>query len=112
MSGGKSLNEAPGLLLQIDELKKQVDRVNRALDAEKQKVKGLSDRVVVAEREVQSSTPIINDLETKIESAIKMSRMQPHKDRRINHCRYVADAASIPVNFFVALATTAVDARS
>ena len=77
ISGGKTPNETPGLLLQIEELTKKSDRLNRALEAEKQKIKVLSDRAVAAEKEAQSSTPLIADLENKIEVALKTG--QQHK---------------------------------
>ena len=74
---GKAPNESPGLLLQIDELVKKSDRLTRALEAEKLKVKGLLERALTAEKEAQSSTPLIDELEKKVETTLKMA--QQHK---------------------------------
>jgi hypothetical protein len=60
--------------MQMDDLLKKVDRLSRALEAEKQKVKMLSDRVTVAEKEAQSAAPLIEDLEAKVETTLKSSQ--------------------------------------
>jgi len=60
-----------GVNQQADELFKKVDRLSRALEAEKSKVKTLVDRVTVAEKEAQSASPMIEDLEGKVEVALK-----------------------------------------
>jgi hypothetical protein len=67
-SSGSMLN------MQMDDLLKKVDRLSRALEAEKQKVKMLSDRVTVAEKEAQSAAPLIEDLEAKVETTLKSSQ--------------------------------------
>jgi hypothetical protein len=61
----------------IDELTKKMERIQRALDAEKLKVKTLSDRATVAEKEAQASGPLIDDLESKVEHTLKV--VQQHK---------------------------------
>ncbi len=77
----KANNENEGLLvannLQIEELTKKLDRTMRALEAEKEKVKSLSERVIVAEKEAQGKGPQIEGLEQKIEHTLKM--VQQHK---------------------------------
>jgi len=74
---GKLPDESPGLLIQIEELSKKAERLARALEAEKGKVKGLLDRTLIAEKEAQSSTPLIAELEKKVENTLKMA--QQHK---------------------------------
>jgi hypothetical protein len=61
----------------IDELTKKMERFQRALEAEKLKVKTLSDRATVAEKEAQASGPLIDDLESKVEHTLKV--VQQHK---------------------------------
>jgi hypothetical protein len=61
----------------IDELNKKMERNQRALEAEKLKVKSLSERVIVAEKEAQSAGPLIDDLESKVEQTLKF--VQQHK---------------------------------
>jgi hypothetical protein len=70
------VDESPntGVNLQMEDLLKKVERLNRALETEKQKVKMLSDRVTVAEKEAQSSSPLIEDLEAKVETTLKNSQ--------------------------------------
>ncbi len=63
--------------LQIEELSKKLERTNRALEAEKIKVKTLSERVTVAEKEAQGAGPMIEDLESKVEHTLKLA--QQHK---------------------------------
>ena len=62
---------------QVEELTKKLERNQRALETEKSKVKALSERVIVAEKEAQSSGPLIEDLESKIEFTLKT--VQQHK---------------------------------
>jgi hypothetical protein len=50
---------------------KKFERVNKLYEAEKMKTKTLLDRALAAEKEAQSSTPLINDLEAKIEHTLK-----------------------------------------
>jgi len=57
----------------IDELNKKLDRATRALDAEKAKSNQLSARAMSAERELAKSTPVIQDLEAKVETVMKTS---------------------------------------
>jgi hypothetical protein len=77
----KSAEDAPvnqmSANMQIEELTKKLERTNRALETEKNKVKGLSERVMVAEKESQSAAPLVKDLEKKVENTLKMS--QQHK---------------------------------
>jgi|GEM_PF-2545868 len=63
--------------MQIEELTKKLERLQRALDGEKVKVKTLSERVIVAEKEAQSAGPLIEDLEKKVENTLKVA--QQHK---------------------------------
>lgn len=51
---------------------KKSERLQRAMDAEKVKVKQLSERVIVAEREASSAGPMVQDLERKVEQALKL----------------------------------------
>jgi len=74
---GKIGDESPGMMLQIEELTKKAERFSRALEAEKQKVKMLSERAVSAEKEAQGASPLVDDLERKVEASIKMA--QQHK---------------------------------
>jgi hypothetical protein len=60
--------------LQLDEMTKKADRLQRALEAEKVKVKQLSERVIVAEKESQAAGPQVKDLEAKIEQAVKLTQ--------------------------------------
>jgi hypothetical protein len=62
---------------QMEEMNKKYERMYRSLEAEKIKVKTLSDRVIVAEKEAQSAGPLIEDLEGKVENTLKIA--QQHK---------------------------------
>jgi len=73
----KPVDESPGMAIQMEELSKKAERFSRALEAEKQKVKMLSERAVAAEKEAQGASPLIDDLERKVETALKMT--QQHK---------------------------------
>ena len=75
--GAKVIDETPGMAIQMEELVKKVERFSRALEAEKQKVKILSERAVSAEKEAQGASPLIGDLERKVETTLKMA--QQHK---------------------------------
>jgi len=68
----KTLDETPGMTIQLEDMTKKVDRFSRALEAEKQKVKVLSERVIAAEKEAQGASPVIDDLERKIENSLRM----------------------------------------
>jgi hypothetical protein len=61
----------------LEELTKKMERTQRALEAEKLKVKTLSERAMVAEKEAQASGPLIDDLESKVEHTLKV--VQQHK---------------------------------
>ena len=61
----------------LDDLTKKMERTQRALDAEKLKVKTLSERAMIAEKEAQASGPLIDDLESKVEHTLKV--VQQHK---------------------------------
>jgi hypothetical protein len=61
----------------LEELTKKMERNQRALDSEKLKVKTLSERVIIAEKEAQSAGPLIDDLESKVEHTLKV--VQQHK---------------------------------
>ncbi len=69
---GAKASSDPGLILQVEELSKKSERLTRALEAEKQKVKGLLDRAMLAEKEVQGSTSATGELERKAENALKL----------------------------------------
>ncbi len=56
-----------------EDLEKRLDRVQRMLEAEKSKIKGLLDRTLSAEKEAQASAPIISDLESRMEHTLKTS---------------------------------------
>jgi hypothetical protein len=56
-----------------EDLEKRLDRVQRMLEAEKSKIKGLLDRTLSAEKEAQASAPIISDLEARMEHTLKTS---------------------------------------
>ena len=58
----------------VEEVTKRMERLQRTLEAEKLKVKTLSERVVVAEKEAQSAGPIISDLEARVEHTFKVSQ--------------------------------------
>ncbi len=62
---------------QIEELNKKYERTVRALEAEKAKIKVLNERAMSAEKEAQSTAPLVKDLETKVEHALKVN--QQHK---------------------------------
>lgn len=62
-----------------EDLEKKLDRVQRALDAEKVKTSSLLERALNAEKEAQSSAPMISDLEAKVEHTLKTS-MQYKKE--------------------------------
>lgn len=72
-SGGSSISSQK----QIEELTKKVERTERAFNAEKAKIKSLSERVIIAEREAQSAAPMVKDLESKVEHTLKTA--QQHK---------------------------------
>lgn len=76
-SNGDSLSAAPGAIKAAEELTKKLERGQRALDAEKVKVKNLSERVITAEREAQFTAPLVEDLESKVEHTLKV--VQQHK---------------------------------
>ncbi len=57
----------------LDELNKKLDRATRALEAEKAKSNQLSARALMAEKELAKSTPVIQDLEAKVETVMKTS---------------------------------------
>lgn len=62
---------------QLDEMGKKLERTLRALDSEKLKVKSLSERAIVAEKDAQATGPLVQDLEAKVEHALKVA--QQHK---------------------------------
>ena len=63
--------------IQLDELTKKLERTTRALEAEKLKVKGLFERVMVAEKEAQTAGPMLDELERKAEVSSRTA--QQHK---------------------------------
>jgi hypothetical protein len=60
--------------VQLDEMTKKTERLQRALEAEKVKVKQLSERITVAERESQAAVPMVKDLESKVDQALKLAQ--------------------------------------
>lgn len=62
-----------------EDLEKKIGRLRRALESEKAKTKTFLDRALAAEKEAQSSAPIISDLEAKVEHVLKTS-LQYKKD--------------------------------
>jgi len=68
-----NFGEATTIRMSTEELEKKLERLQRSLEAEKAKVKGLLDRALVAEKESQASAPIISDLEAKVEHQLKTS---------------------------------------
>jgi hypothetical protein len=70
--------ETPALNL-TEDLEKKIERLQRALEAEKAKAKAFVERAMAAEKEAQSSGPIISDLEAKVEHVLKTS-LQYKKD--------------------------------
>ncbi|NDG85486.1 MAG: hypothetical protein EBX52_10700, partial [Proteobacteria bacterium] len=71
--GGEEFGEGTTIRPSTEDLEKKVDRLQRTLEAEKAKVKGLLDRALIAEKEAQTSAPIISDLEAKVEFQLKTS---------------------------------------
>jgi chromosome segregation ATPase len=78
--------------MQMDDLLKKVDRLTRALESEKQKVKMLSDRVTVAEKEAQSASPLIEDLEAKVETTLKNSQQYKKETEAVKQKLVQAEA--------------------
>jgi hypothetical protein len=78
--------------MQMDDLVKKVDRLTRALESEKQKVKMLSDRVTVAEKEAQSASPLIEDLEAKVETTLKNSQQYKKETEAVKQKLVQAEA--------------------
>ena len=78
--------------LQIDELTKKLDRTVRALEAEKTKVKALSERVTVAEKEAQSSAPLLSDLEAKVEHTLKVAQQHKKETEQVKQKLVAAEA--------------------
>ena len=76
----------------IDELNKKVERNQRALEAEKLKVKTLSERVIVAEKEAQSAGPLIDDLESKMEHTLKSVQQHKKETEQVKQKLVQADA--------------------
>lgn len=75
-SGGEeTYSESERLAAQrnMDELNKKLDRATRALDAEKAKVAQFSARAMSAEKELLKASPVIQDLEAKVETVMKTS---------------------------------------
>lgn len=70
---------AGGHTLQVEELTKRQERTQRALDAEKVKVKQLSERVTQAEKEAAAASAVKTDLENKMEQANRLAA-QHRKD--------------------------------
>ncbi|NDF14374.1 hypothetical protein EB061_03510 [bacterium] len=62
-----------------EDLEKKIERLQRALESEKSKTKAFLERALAAEKEAQSSGPIISDLEAKVEHVLKTS-LQYKKD--------------------------------
>ena len=69
----ESFGESTTIRMSTEEIEKKLERLQRTLDAEKAKVKGLLDRTLAAEKESQASAPIISDLEAKVEYQLKTS---------------------------------------
>ena len=88
----KGVVESNPVPLVVEELNKKVERLSRALEAEKEKVKKLSDRVTVAEKEAQGATPLIEDLESKIETALKSSQQYKKETEAVKQKLVQADA--------------------
>jgi hypothetical protein len=78
--------------IQMDDLMKKVDRLTRALESEKQKVKMLSDRVTIAEKEAQSASPLIEDLEAKVETTLKNSQQYKKETEAVKQKLVQAEA--------------------
>ena len=87
-----NVNESPGLILQMEDMAKKVERTNRALEAEKQKMKALSERVVIAEREAQSTGPMVEDLERKVETTLKMAQQHKKETEQVKQRLVQSDA--------------------
>ena len=66
----------PGMVgqVQLEEATKKAERLQRALETEKAKVKQLSERVIAAEKESSSSGPLVQDLERKVEHSSKLAQ--------------------------------------
>ncbi|MBS1958062.1 MAG: hypothetical protein JST80_01190 [Bdellovibrionales bacterium] len=77
---------------QIDDLLKRVDRVTRALEAEKAKVNSLSERVATAEKEAQTASPIIEDLELKVENQVKVAQQHKKETEQVKQRLVQSDA--------------------
>lgn len=75
LSVGTSEN-AVSNALQVEELTKKLERTVRALETEKEKVKVLSDRATKAEKEAQTTKPMLQGLEKKLEHAAKVAEQQ------------------------------------
>ncbi len=91
-AAGKTPNEAPGLMLQIEELNKKAERLSRALEAEKQKMAGILERAVTAEKEAQSSTAMISDFEKKVETVSKMAQQHKKETEQVKQKLIQVDA--------------------
>jgi hypothetical protein len=68
-----SFGESANIRMSTEEIEKKLERMQRSLEAEKAKVKGLLDRTLAAEKESQASAPIMSDLEAKVEHQLKTS---------------------------------------
>jgi hypothetical protein len=76
----------------LDELTKKMERTQRALDGEKLKVKTLSERVIIAEKEAQSAGPLIDDLESKVEHTLKVAQQHKKETEVVKQKLIQADA--------------------
>ncbi len=68
---------------EVDELTKKVERTNRALEAEKEKMKALSERVIIAEKEAKGSGALVSDLEAKVEHQLKMTAQSKKETEQV-----------------------------
>jgi hypothetical protein len=73
------VDQSFGLGRAQEDADKRIERLQRALDSEKAKVKGLLDRALAAEKEAQSVAPVVSDLEARLEFVTKTS-LQHKKD--------------------------------
>lgn len=74
-AGEEGLTSAPAHTVQVEELTKRQERTQRALDAEKLKVKQLSERLVQAEKDTAQASRLKTDLENKMEQANRVAAL-------------------------------------
>jgi hypothetical protein len=79
VGGGVEYEGSTTIRSSTEDLEKKLDRVQRALEAEKAKTSALLERALSAEKESQGSAHLITDLEAKVEHTLKSS-MQYKKE--------------------------------